>query len=59
MAVAEAVRRKFPTLTVTDADLTDDPWKIAVVGGTKAERDAAMAYANQYAEGRMYTPGKD
>jgi hypothetical protein len=56
-AVADAVRRKYPTLTVTEARLTVDPWKIKIEGGTKAERDAAMAYVKQFAEGGCTSRG--
>jgi hypothetical protein len=55
-AVADAVRRKFPTLTVTEARIAIDPWKLKVEGGTRAERDAAMAYAKLFAEGWMHKP---
>jgi hypothetical protein len=55
-AVADAVGRKYPQLIVTAARVAIDPWKIKVDGGTKADRDAAMAYAKQFAEGWMHKP---
>jgi hypothetical protein len=57
-AVAAAVRRKFPQLQVTsDQPAGDvDGWKLDIKGGTKAERDAAMAWAKKYAEGWTHKP---
>jgi hypothetical protein len=55
-AVADAVGRKYPSLIVTAARVTTDPWKIKVEGGTKADREAAMAYAKQFAEGWTHKP---
>jgi len=59
-AVAAAVRRKYPKLTITSEYPAGDPyaWDLDIKGGTKAERDAAMAWAKKYAEGRTYRPTK-
>jgi len=60
VAIAAAVRRKFPQLQVT-SDLAAgdiDGWKLDIKGGTKAERDSAMTWAKKYAEGRTYRPTK-
>lgn len=58
-AIAAAVRRRFPALTVTsDYPPTDiNGWVLDITGGTKAERDAAMEWARKFAEGWTYKPG--
>ena len=60
-AVAAAVRRSFPKLKVTSSRPIAggaDEWKLDLEGGTKAERDAAVAYAREFAEGWVYRPKK-
>jgi len=59
-AVAAAVRRKFPQLTVTSdyPGGESDSYVLDVKGGTKAERDAAMAWAKKYADGWTHRPTK-
>jgi hypothetical protein len=60
-AVAAAVRRKHPKLKVTGSRPIAggvNEWKIELEGGTKAERDAAMAYARKFAEGWAHMPGQ-
>ena len=59
-AVAAAVRRKFPQLTVTSDYPGGDVngYVLDIKGGTKAERDAAMEWAKKYAEGWAQPPRK-
>ena len=56
--VTAAVRRKFPQLTVTSDYPPGEPnsYTLDIKGGMKAGRDAAMAWAKKYAEGRTYRP---
>ena len=59
-AVAAAVRRKYPALGVESAYSPGDvdSWKLDIKGGTKAERDEAMAWAQKYAEGWLNKQSK-
>jgi len=59
-AVAAAVRRKYPKLTVTSEYPAGDPyaWDLDIKGGTKAERDEAMEFAKKFAEGWLHKPTK-
>ena len=59
-AIAAAVRRKYPQLQVSSSRPIaggPDEWKLDIKGRTKAERDAAMAYAKKFAEGWLHKPG--
>jgi hypothetical protein len=57
-AVAATVRRKYLQLTVTSDYPPGEPdgYELDIKGGTKAERDAAMAWAKKYAERLTYKP---
>jgi len=51
---------QYPQLTVTSDYPPGEPnsYALDIKGGTKAERDEAMAYARKYAEGRQHKPTK-
>jgi len=60
-AVADAVYRRFPQLTVTSDYPTSEPdgYQLELNGGTKAERDQALAFAKQFhATGLVGSPFK-
>ena len=59
-AVAAAVRRRYPKLTITsDSPAGEvDGWQLDITGGTKAERDKAMEFAKRFAEGWLHKPTK-
>ena len=59
-AVAAAVRRKYPQLTVTSDYSPGEPnsYVLDIKGATKGDRDAAMAWAKKYAEGWTHRPTK-
>jgi hypothetical protein len=51
-AIAGAVRRRYPLLTITMSEPGDlFGWQLDIQGGTVEQRDAAHAFAKRFAEG--------
>ena len=52
-AVAAAVRRAYPHLTIDDHSADDDsgPIELTITGGTQADRDEALQFATRYTLG--------